>query len=244
MELSQIVQRVAEGIPQVDKITETIRFTRRYPKVQLLPGVKTLLEEQFVVELMDWWSHAYPNDGDSLFGGFSFEIERGYKRYPRAKCDLVLSSDGSGLVEPEWAIEFKHISLAGNNGKANGYAVQKVLSPYLNDRSLIHDIERLKADPPGRKLAVIGYCFDYSFETCVEALSRHPRQKSVVDELTKLCRGVDPVNGVFSVTDLVEFADDIFQKRGLVSAPVQNRFNGAWKHPAGGNGLVFGWQVI
>ena len=243
MDLQTIVKRVSEGIPEVDKYTESIRLNRR-TRLPLLPGVKTLTEEQFVTDLMNWWTQAHPSDGDHLFGGFTFETQRSYERFKSRKCDLVFSSDGTDLSEPEWAIEFKHISLAGDNGKANGYAVQKVLSPYLNDHSLIHDIERLKADPPARKQAVIGYCFDYSFDSCMEAFTRHPDRRDVINELIKLCRGVDPINGKFTVADLVEFADDIFQKRGLVSSPVTSKFSGAWKHPAGGNGLVFGWQVL
>ena len=240
MDLDEIVEVVAKGIPAVDHFTQLIRVNAGTQE-SLLPGVKTLTEKQFVADLVKWWSE---DEQAQLFDIYNFETERKYSHTKRAKCDLVLSSDGSGLDFPEWAIEFKHISLAGNNGKANGYAVQKVLSPYLNDRSLIHDIERLKYDPPGKKLAVIGYCFDYSFASCDEALRLHPNHPDVIENLRKLCKSVDPRNGIFSAADLVEFADEIFQKRGLVSTPVIRKFSNAWKHPAGGNGLVFGWQVL
>ncbi len=242
MNLLDLVNRVAEGLPEVDRVTETERASRRTGEIYL-PGVKTLTEIQFVEELMDWWSIAHADDFKST-SGIGWAKEVAYKDIAKAKCDLVLCTDGSPLYEPEWGIEFKHISLAGNNGKNNDYNVSKMLSPYLKDRSLMHDILRLKTSSPAQKKAVIGYAFDYSFETCDEALIRHPEHREIIKNLRAVCRSVDVNQGVYSILDLIDFADQIYRNEGLVSPVVKVPFQGAWKHPAGGNGWIFGWEVL
>jgi hypothetical protein len=119
-------------------------------------------EPKFVEELAAWWEKNHLADFPTMN---SIGTEVPYKGIPRAKCDLVLSTDSS-IDNPEWAIEVKHIALVGNNGKNNDFGVAKILSPYLKDRSLIHDILRLRDFGIGRHKAVVGYCFEYSFESC------------------------------------------------------------------------------
>ena len=242
MNLEQIVERVAEGLVEVDKLTTTERASRRTGEIYL-PGVKTLTEVQFVSEFATWWFDTYPNDFNSI-SKQALALEVPYRDLRRANCDLVFCTDGSPLHDPEWAIEFKHISLAGNNGKTNDYGVPKMLSPYLKDRSLMHDILRLKASSPAHKKAVVGYAFDYSFETCDEALLIHPNHSDVIANLRAVCRSVDPDSGNYSVSELVDFANQIYKSEGLVGEVVTKVFEGAWKHPVGGKGLIFAWQVL
>lgn len=110
--------------------------------------MKTLREPVFVKELLDWWRTAYKSDFNPKDAS---NIEVPYPDVARAKCDLIFSTDGSSLQNPEWAIEVKHIALVGNNGKNNDYGVPKILSPYLKDRSLIHDIKRMQEHKIGKK---------------------------------------------------------------------------------------------
>jgi len=251
VDLSKIVSRVSEGLVAVDNTTSAIRFNRRNGEIYD-PGVKTLTEQDFVEELANWWAVAYPSDFVSLgkpcpcsaSGGSNPELEHKYTSTTRAKCDFRFSSDGSGMDMPEWAIEFKHIALVGNNGKNNDYGVAKMLSPYLKDRSLMHDIERMRHDPQGKKQAVIGYCFEYSFESLDMAEKIHPGKLDVIDNIRSVCQSVDRKRGVYSPLDLVDFADEIYTKRGLVSPGISAAFSNAWKHPAGGDGYIFAWQII
>jgi hypothetical protein len=251
VDLRQIVSRVSEGLVAVDNSTTAIRFNRRNGEVYD-PGVKTLSEPDFVAELALWWEGAYPSDFVSVgkscqcstSRGSNPELEHNYTNTPRAKCDFRFSSDGSAMEMPEWAIEFKHIALVGNNGKNNDYGVAKMLSPYLKDRSLLHDIERMRHDPQGKKQAVIGYCFEYSFESLDFAEKIHPGKLDVIGNIRSVCRSVDRSRGVYSPLDLIDFAGEIYTKRGLVSPVVSSAFSSAWKHPAGGDGHIFAWQLI
>jgi hypothetical protein len=248
--LQEILRRVAEGLPAVDSITTTITTGNRktdratgqlMPGKTFLPGVKTMKEPQFIAELVDWWKQTYPND---FAPALAIKTEEPYPDLPSGNdCDIVLSTNNSPLSNPEWAVEIKHISFCGDNGIKNDHGVQKMLSPYRKDRALIHDIERLSKSSLGMKKAVIGYCFDYSFESCDEASKRHPEEVSRIKNLRATCRENDPVNGILDVGPLVDFADAIFQKERIVKGHSREKFRGAWRHPCGGNGTIFGWEV-
>jgi hypothetical protein len=119
-----------------------------------------------------------------------------------------------------------------------------MLSPYRKDRALIHDIERLAASPLGKRKAVIGYCFDYSFDSCDEALKIHPGEIQRIKALKATCKENDPLNGTLEVGPLVDFADTIFQTQGVVKSHCRVTFTNAWRHPCGGSGTIFGWEVL
>jgi len=250
VELKDIVKRVSEGLLAVDSLTTTITVGRQrrdratnkmMPGITFLPGVKTMNERQFVSELVDWWKKTNPQD---FSPSLAIRTEEPYPNLPASnKCDIILSSDNSPLSSPEWAIEVKHISFCGDNGKKNDHGVQKMLSPYQKDRALIHDIERISGSELGARKAVIGYCFDYSFASCDEAINRHPGEKTRIEELRETCKVNDPINGILNVGPLVDFADAIFQKEGVVISHHRETFLGAWRHPCGGNGTIFGWEV-
>ena len=153
MDLDAITSRIAEGISAVDESTISLRANARTGEIYL-PGAKTLTEVELVRELTAWWHTCYPNDfrPDS-----DIVVEYPYPNLSRANCDLVFTSESHSSDEPEWAIEIKHIALVGNNGKNNDYGVGKTLSPYLKDRSLIHDIDRLSKNRIAPRRAVIMY---------------------------------------------------------------------------------------
>ena len=239
MELNQIMQRFSEGLVEVDGETDHVSFNQRTGEAYL-PGVKTMNEPKFVEEFVQWWIRKYPKDFDP-----ELAIKTGvpYINIPKAFCDLILSTDGSDLSDPEWVIEVKNIALVGNNGKNNDYGIAKILSPYLKDRSLIHDIKRLKKFGRGKKKAVVGYSFDYSYSSCEEALSHHLDQVTFINNVKDVCKKNDPEGGNYSVIPLIEFADGILTTKNLVRPVELVKFEGAWRHPCGGNGTIFGWQL-
>lgn len=240
MELREILERFSEGLVEVDSKTNHVSSNQRTGEVYL-PGVKTMSEPKFVEEFLTWWLTAHSEDFNPVAAA---QREVPYQGIPRAKCDLILSTDGSSISNPEWAIEVKHIALVGNNGKNNDYGVAKILSPYLKDRSLIHDIERLRDFGEGKKKAVIGYCFDYSFKTCRRAEEMHPKLLEVIGNIREVCKKNDPVMGEYSARPMIEFADEILQNRNLVKPLITKEFENAWRHPCGGSGLIFGWELI
>ena len=199
-------------------------------------------ERDLVSAVGQWWQHEHPEDFGSLATG-AIEVEVPYSNTPRAKLDLLLRSESPAGPVPTWAVEVKHIALVGNNGKNNDFNVAKILSPYLKDRSLMHDIQRLKTDPFCSRQAVIGYCFDYSFETVAEARKIFENEQETLDNIFEVCKKVDAKSGRYSVLDLVDFADDIFVSRDLVKPAQTLSFGPTWRHPAGGYGWLFGWEI-
>jgi len=240
VELSTILKRFSEGLSFVDANTGHVSANRRTGEVYL-PGVKTLSEPKFVEELLNWWRQFHSLDFKPENAS---DREVPYPNVPRAKCDLILSTDGSPLESPEWSIEVKHIALVGNNGNNNDYGVAKLLSPYLKDRALIHDLHRLKDHGIGKRKAVVGYCFEYDFESCRDALIQHPNQSEYIANIRKVCRKNDPSNGRYTVMDMIDFANEIFLNRGLVKPVQVENFQNAWRHPCGGKGNIFGWELL
>ena len=238
--MKQIVERFAEGIVEVDNKIDNhkVNFKREQTYA---PGAKTLGEADLVQAVADWWVSQYPHDFNSS-SDYYLAREVKYPKLSRAKCDLVLSTDGSPMEFPEWAIEVKHISFAGNNGKNNDFNVQKMLSPYLKDRSLIHDIRRLQQYPMGRKQAVLGYCFEYSNESIRQAreIFESPGELEVLANISKV---LHTNQGPLTIEPVADFADQVFENLNLTDPIIKRSFAGAWKHPAGGNGTVFAWQI-
>lgn len=201
------------------------------------PGVKSLSEPQALAAVDAWW-------GDNQPGDFTNPaISRLGIRYPTmetvTRCDHVFTTDGQE-VEPEWAIEWKRAQLVGDNGKRNDYLTSKVLSPFLKDRSILHDVLRLRAYPLARKHAVVGYGFNYNLDTCAEARKRFPQEAERIANIEEVCRGN---GGELSLKPLLDFAESILYVRGLIPGPRSQASFEAWAHPCGGQGVVFGWEV-
>lgn len=251
MELEHIVKRFNEGLVHVDTYTNFVTTGNRRrnrqtqqlePGVVFLQGVKTMKEPQFVSELVEWWKANYPNDFapiDSISTGVPYP-EPGF----RGACDLILSSDGQPLDSPEWAIEVKHVSFCGDNGIRNDFAVQKMLSPYQKDRSLIHDIKRLQRTRLARRKAVLGYCFNYNFQRLTKMEQLHQQYLDRISNIrTSVCAVNDPVNGEININETVQFANEIFTFQNLVTKLVMEDFYDANRHPCGGDGTIFAWEI-
>ena len=237
MELQSLVERFAEGFAVVDVEGALESFNQRTGEAYL-PGLKTLKERSAVHAVDAWWPTAHPGDFNPRSAHF---VEVSYPGLARARCDFVVTTDGE--LAHEWAVEVKNVALVGNNGKNNDFCVPKVLSPYLKDRSLMHDILRLRQYPVARRQAVLGYAFEYSLETCTQALERHPQHAEFIGNIRSVCKTNDPVGGRLPIEPLIDFADEIFRSRRLVVGPVCQAAFEAWRHPCGGYGRVFAWEV-
>ena len=85
-----------EGISAVDANTQHASANRRTGEMYL-PGVKTMNEPKFVEEFLEWWRKEHADDF-SPRGASDREVK--YPGIPRAKCDLIFSSEGSPLSTP------------------------------------------------------------------------------------------------------------------------------------------------
>jgi len=235
MELQQVADRYAEAIEEVDLKVNRAGVNSR-TGIAYWPGFKSLKEARAVQMIDEAWSSLHPGEMSSHRTSVSYPHVQG------ASCDHVVTTDDPNQDADEWGVEVKRLQFVGDNGKENGYQVGKVLSPYLKDRGVLHDAARLREHGFTRRVAVIGYSFDYDADSLQKAERRHQSTESraVLAEVSKV---VKKNGGALLTRPLIEFADAILVLRGFTTGPrAQSAFR-AWRHPAGGRGVVFGWEV-
>ncbi len=263
MELKEIVERIAELIPVIDSTT-TIQNHNRRNKRPYVKGVATLFEPQFTRELVRCWQSEYPSDLQHIQDEYS---------YPdgRETCDIVLSdaNHSTSSEDFEWAIELKYLRLVGNNGNNNDYVMQKAISPFLKDRSLVHDIEKLKKASFATRRAVIFYGFDYDgnsgshAEALCERISNsigendyyveYPEQleKFLDDDLVPTPRNLRRVissvckyGDSYSLESVTKVIDAFLRVNSISSGDAKvSHFSGLERHPCGQFGRVVGWEI-
>ena len=263
MELEKIVERIALLIPKIDS-TCNIQNSNRRNKRPYVKGVATLFEHQFTSEVVKYWSSEYPTELSHI----SDE-----QPYPgsRETCDLVLtdSSEEIPFGYFEWAIEIKYLRLVGNNGNNNDYVMQKAISPFLKDRSLVHDIEKLKNATFGRRKAIIFYGFDYDNTSvehaemiCQKVRASIPEDDYYVEtpeqlakfldddldptprNLKRVINSVDKHGDEYSLESVTEVIDSyINRNKTSTSRPIVRHFSGLSRHPCGKFGRVVGWEI-
>jgi hypothetical protein len=235
VELQQVVERYAEAIEHVDAKIATSGVNTRTGVIYHL-GFKSLNEEPAIDAIDDAWETLYPGER---------QVHRMKDRYPKlpatAKVDHVFTTDGPGQAADEWGIEVKRLQFVGDNGKRNDYATTKTLSPYLKDRGMLHDAARLREYGFTRRIAVVGYSFDYDAASVHEALQKHSstQSRAAISQIEKILKN----NGPLRTRPLIEFADAILGLRGFTTGPRAQAEFEAWRHPAGGRGVVFGWEI-
>lgn len=239
MELEHILKRFAEGLIYVDKNSEIKNSSRK--GINYLPGLTTIYEPQCADELMKWWVKTYPDD---FYTPYEVYVNYSYPDHPANKCDILFTSEKTNSDKPEWAIELKKIAFLGDNGKNNDYGPSKLISPFLKDRSVAHDVVKLKEADIARKKAVIGYGFNYSEESLNEALQKHPEFADRIKTATKIVKSGGTLDNKLELAPLLEIADFIVSKLGYVKPLSTIPFSGAWRHPLGGNGTIFAWEFI
>lgn len=242
MDLQTIVERYAECLEYVDAHTTTTRTNQRSRR-RYLPGLLSLGEKVALSEVDQAWEALYTNELVTPSNPPRSRREPGrvafpYPNVPRTTCDHVFSTDQ--VARPEWAVETKFISFFGDNGGNNDYGVSKMLSPYLKDRGLLHDAARLRESDFTRHVAVVMYAFHYSSRSCSVADRCFPQYAERISRV----RGVVTKNGgSLNANQLVEIVDAVLTLRGYLRGPrVQADFR-AWRHPIGGRGTVYGWEI-
>ncbi len=240
MEFELIIDRIKEGLEYIDANTQIINSNRRDRNIIYLRGLKTLFETQITQELVNWWLMSYPNDFNNTHQLIN---EHAYPDINNASCDLVFSSREYNIGQFEWALELKYIQLVGDNEKNNDHTIQKVLSPYLKDRSLFHDVTRLSQSAISEKRAVIGFGFEYNNELMQSLRDIHPNEHERHSNLEKVLNSNDPNNGVYNLEPLINLVERNLMAEGLIQQNAVVRNFNAFSHPCGGHGKVFGWKI-
>lgn len=234
MELSEILDRFAEGIPAIGASTEI-------EDEKHLSGLPCMTENQVADEFVAWWVKTYPN---GFLTTSDWNREMVNQGNGSAKRLIVFTSESFDGPKPEWAIELKCLRLIDNSGKNIGFRLKEFYSPYPKDKSLIHDIERLKISTIATRKAVIGYGWNYSFASCKTALEYHPNETERIQNIRNVCHKNDPINGVLDLVPILEIIDHWLTSHNLAHPLATLDFNDGWHHPTGGNGSVFGWELI
>lgn len=237
VDISRIVERVTQGIIYLDANDNTPRASKK-TGVFYSPGVPSMTESDFTKKLAAWWSNAFPKD---IVSGHSLITEHPYPRWHgRGNCDLAIVDEDANAL---WAIEVKRIQFVGDNGKNNDFGLAKVLSPYNKDRSLVHDVLRLRSSKLAIHSAVVAYGFEYSFETCDEALLKHPDQGERIKNVREVCKKENATTGEYPLDPMLEMLNDYLVSKELTQEKVVKDFHNVWQHPCGGHGKVAGWHV-
>lgn len=234
VEFSEILARFAEGVTAVNTST-------KIEDEKHLSGLPCMTENQVADEFVAWWVKTYPNEFLTISDS---EREMALPENARAKRFLVFTSKSFSGSKPEWAIELKCIRLIGENGKNIDFGLKKFYSPYPKDNSLIHEIERLKGSTIATRKAVIGYGWNYSFASCKTALEYHPNETKRIQNIRDVCHKNDPIKGVLDLVPILDIVDHWLTLHNLTRPLAKLDFNDGWRHPTGGNGSVFGWELI
>lgn len=237
VELQQIVERYAEALTHVDETTTVVGVNAR-TKQPYQPGIQPMTEAVVVPLLDDAWEQRHPQER---------QFRRTEVTYPTqevpstTKLDHILTTDGLLDKEPEWGIEVKRLQFVGDNGKNGDHEVAKVLSPYLKDRGMLHDALRLRQYGFTRRIAVVGYGFDYDASSLARAATIHttPQAAATIKNIASIVKNTGPLYH----RPLIEFADAILGLRGWVAGVRAQADFEAWRHPSGGKGVVFGWEI-
>ena len=239
MDLKHIVNRFSQGLLAVDETHRAARTNARTQE-EYLPGVAAMTEPILTKHLASWWRTAHPEDFNE---NLELVCEVSYPniaKAKKAKCDLVIQEKESS--KPVWAVEVKRIQLVGNNGNTNDYGIAKMLSPYLKDRSLRHDLIRLSKPGFDCPSATLVYAFSYSPHSISEAKTRFPElANKTISRIDKVRIKAQDEHGVYSLDPLIDIANLVLREEELVGEFVRQEFSGAWAHPCGGNGIVAAW---
>ncbi|MBL7813253.1 MAG: hypothetical protein JNL57_13610 [Bacteroidetes bacterium] len=237
MNLDTIVFRIQEGLRFIDQNYLGININRRN-KTPYLVGLQPMFENQVSSEIANWWNNYYPNDFNPIPLG-NIKSEFPYYTNDSSKCDLVFNTDDT-KDHYEFAIEIKRIQFVGDNGKNNDHGIQKVLSPYIKDRSLFHDIDKLLRSDLGRRRIVLGYGFEYDEQSCIDALNFHPNEKTRIGNIRKV---ISKNGGTLYLKPMIDMIHQYLEFRNLVNDHQVCNFSDLWTHPCGGKGVVFAWEI-
>ena len=235
MDLHDIIDRIKNALIYIDTYSNITQSNARTGQ-RYLVGLPPLYESTVTNAVSEWWNQNHLADFLPRTKCFP---EKPYPDVKRAKCDLTFSLNNGD----QYAIEVKRIQLVGDNGKNNDYSIQKTISPFLKDRSMIHDIIRLKHSAIAKKKFCIGYGFHFDFKTCAESRSRFPEHTDRVNNILRVCKNNDGERGAYHLYPLIEMLDNYLKNQSIVSSLGVQEFE-SWRHPCGGKCVVFGWEVL
>ena len=237
MEIDTITSRLSEGFQYVDQFsqTETIGKHGAY-----LPGLPSMNERAVVAEAVDFW---FKNYSSEFSDKTKLATEVVYPESARSKADIVLTSKSSKGSEPEWAIEVKRFQFVGDNGKNNDFGVAKMFSPYLKDRSLAHDAQRLAMSTVAKRKAVLVYGFEYNLKLCAQSARIHPDHIERINSIQKVCKINDSESPHIDFDPLITRVSpnlaEVVNVVGFTDLTIEN----LWRHPCGGQLRVLCWEV-
>lgn len=242
MNVDLIVTRFIEGLQYVDAHTSTVTTARSGDPY--LPGVQSMNERTTVGEVAAFWIENYPSD---FTPSAVCKTEHPYPESATKKADIVFDSfsietDKIGAIE-RWAIEAKRFQFVGDNGKNNDFGVAKMFSPYLKDRSLSHDAQRLAESAVAERKVVLVYGFEYDLTVTRQSLKFHPMHAERIRNIETVCRNNDPISPGINFDLLITRVGPNLKEVVEVQDFADRTATGLWRHPCGGKVRVLGWEI-
>jgi hypothetical protein len=239
-----IASRFIEALKEVDRTTTTTTYSRK--GFAYLPGVHSMNEQSTVSEVVEYWKKKYPND---FHPNCVCHVEYEYPESKAKKADIVfeVTNDPTLFSGPndttKWAIEVKRFQFVGDNGKNNDFGVAKMFSPYLKDRSLAHDAERLAESSVSDRKVVMVYGFEYDRRTIAEAKRLHPQHIDRIREVETVCRKNNSTNPSIDFDLLIKRVKPNLEEVVKVVDFADKQETGLWRHPCGGRTRVLAWEI-
>jgi hypothetical protein len=106
-----------------------------------------------------------------------------------------------------------------------------------------HDVIKLKEANISRNKAIIGYGFNYSEESLNKALLLHPEHSDRIKTAIKIVKNGGTLDSRLDLEPLLEIADFILAKLECVKPLITIPFDDANRHPMGGSGTIFAWEL-
>jgi hypothetical protein len=245
--LSNLVSRFGTCLSLVDKNTATVTMGKHGA---YLPGVQSMNEQVAVSEVVDYWRRLFPDD---FHPRGECHVEVPYPMSPRSKADICFTTTNQFVDDSQlsllqtqkfgWAVEVKRFQFVGDNGKNNDFGVAKTFSPYLKDRSLAHDAQRLCESGLAERTAVLMYGFEYNEESCMKAMTLHPNEAARIREILKVCKINSPSSPSINFDLLISRLNPNLEEVVSIVDYAEQKFPDLWRHPCGGELRIMAWEI-
>ena len=261
MDLEKVVERIIGLVPVIDGDIEVPRTNKGN---QYIPCVGTAKETTFVRRLMREWSERFPEELPGIIvenrseehPDGALEIHYNLEKFSKPAADVGFSTNSSPFKNDlEWIIEFKKIEFVGDIGGKSMHqegAVAKLFSPFLSHtKGVLHDIDRIRTHPLGKRKAVIIYAFSLD-QKIIQNADSHPRRKEQIhpdksidrgDQFRKLMNSAK--NQPFSLsTMLIPFETMCKELNFKLGERIESSFEGLTTHPIYVQGDIVAWEIL
>lgn len=71
---------------------------------------------------------------------------------------------------------------------------------------------------------IVGYSFEFSYQSCYETALKHLTHLDVVEKIKEVCRLNDSTSGAYSLMPMIEFANEVIRHKDHVKDLIVKNF--------------------